>query len=825
MRRAALILVSAVALGQSAPGLATQPVQRPDPAPASEALVPCESDRGTTALLPRLLRVRVNGAETREEPVILQRPCGALLIQKADLERLRIKTAGKPTVLIDDAPYLNLNQYDGLTYVLDPVRQILAVEGEPRIFYPSVIDFAPPPAPLPAHTAAGAFLNYGGFSAWSYDAAASYRSANAGLGVFGDWGVVTSDWFGTELNGERTLTRLATTYTRDILEQVASFRAGDVQSRGGSFGTGAAVGGLQYSTNFGTRPRMQIAPVQMMESATRRNAVLDLQTRDVWDEEARQRAGFMTNLTTVPYGPVELVNMPTYNNGEYELTLRDYLGGETTVRQPFFFNDGLLRAGLSDYSVEAGWLRRSVTDDIYQDGFGAATWRRGISNTLTAEVHGEAAGPGVAAGGSAAVAVPYWGVLTGTVAGTRHDLASGSGAYGAVGLENRFERVAYGLRADCQDQDFLLPSVNVLPVVSTACRAYSGITGTLPWKDSLGLSLAATTFRGSDATRSARIQYGLRPVPGAYLLLYMGWTNQGAGDVNGGLSFSYSLGARVRRTRPSLERTLLDAQAATLALDAAASREGTESAFARVSNAAPLAGGTASAQVGAALVGAEREIASMTWSGPKFIGAAGVQHTELGQNYTVSGSSALVWMDHSLFLSAPLYGSFALVRLGRGNGGVEVNGQRTDADGDRVVAPLLAYYPNAINVNPADLASNARLDQMHLQAVPRYRSGVLLRPEIRRVRSAMLTVRVRDEAGAPVALPVGAFAMVAGGDAKYPTGEDGEVYVEGLQDQSTISLSYLGQVCVIEVRLPPASELSKDSIPELGPYECEGIRP
>lgn len=824
-RRGALLGCALAVAALSPLASATQPVVRPQPPPGVEALVPCTRDDGaTTHYVQRLLRVTVNGTTFRDGFLLLQRPCGALLARAADLEQMRIRTAGLPTVEIDGEPYLNLNQYDKLRYALDIPAQALAIEGHPSIFFPTVIDFEPAPAPPPA-TAPGAFLNYGAFLSAPLESGDQTLNANAGLGVFGSQGVLTSDWLASRQGERQSVLRLGTTYTRDDVARIRTLRAGDVTARAGAFGSGAAIGGVQYATNFGTRPRLQTAPVNIMDAATARSAGVNLYNNDPWDTDRGPRAAFMNNLATVPYGPVQLVNMPTYNNGEYELILRDTLGGETVVRQAYFFNQGLLRPGLEDFSVEAGLLRQDLSGNDYDGAFGAATWRRGLSNTFTVEAHGEASDLGEALGGSVSWVLPWVGVLSGTAAAARHDLApagsaGGTGAYGALSLENRYRRLAYALREDCQSPEYLLPNVRALPTVTNACRGLLSVTGTLPNHDTLGLTASASTFRGLESIRQAQLQYGTRAWPGAQLQVYAGWSSLQQGDYTAGLSLVYSFAAQARgRARPD---SLLDARRATASLTASTVDGGDASAYAQLANHAQWGDGNASARVGASLAGVERQSLALGWAGSRLQANAGVRNEAELKSYSVGASSALVWLDDSLFTSRPLFGSFAVVRLGADHGNVRVNSLRTDGDGDVVVSPMVAYYPNPVYVNPADLPLDARLDRSHFEAVPRFRSGLLLRPAVARVRGAIVSVQVVDEDGARVPLPIGAWATVAGQPEPFPVGEGGEVYVEGLDRAARLTVHYRLQQCELDL---PAVSAARGGIPELGPFVCESIRP
>ena len=62
--------------------------------------------------------------------------------------------------------------------------------------------------------------------------------------------------------------------------------------------------------------------------------------------------------------------------------VRDILGRETVIVQPFFTSSQLLASGLNDWSVEAGALRRDfgTASTDYGPAFATATWRHGYSD-------------------------------------------------------------------------------------------------------------------------------------------------------------------------------------------------------------------------------------------------------------------------------------------------------------------------------------------------------------------------------------------------------------------------------------------------------------
>jgi outer membrane usher protein len=74
-----------------------------------------------------------------------------------------------------------------------------------------------------------------------------------------------------------------------------------------------------------------------------------------------------------------------------QVIVTDLLGREQIMSETFFVNPILLRKGLDMHSVEAGWLRNryGLTSNDYGDAFASATYRVGVTDALTSEVHAE----------------------------------------------------------------------------------------------------------------------------------------------------------------------------------------------------------------------------------------------------------------------------------------------------------------------------------------------------------------------------------------------------------------------------------------------------
>jgi len=142
---------------------------------------------------------------------------------------------------------------------------------------------------------------------------------------------------------------------------------------------------------------------------------------------------------------------------------------------------------------------------------------------------------------------------------------------------------------------------------------------------------------------------------------------------------------------------------------------------------------------------------------------------------------------------------------------------RTDKEGYAVLPRLRPYDRNQITVDQRDLPLDAVLGSLRLDAVPYYRSGVMLEFPIKRVRAA--TMKIELDGGQPI--PSGAIAHVEGKQEEFPVALRGELYIEGLENKTRISVQWKGQACTLDVVYPKTD----DPLPDLGTFVCKGVQP
>jgi outer membrane usher protein len=185
---------------------------------------------------------------------------------------------------------------------------------------------------------------------------------------------------------------------------------------------------------------------------------------------------------------------------------------------------------------------------------------------------------------------------------------------------------------------------------------------------------------------------------------------------------------------------------------------------------------------------------------------------------SASGGFAIL-ADH-IFPSRRIDNSFAVaevgterdVRLYREN---QLVGS-TDARGYLLLPGLRPYQSNVIRVEQADLPLDVVVDAMEVQAVPYFRSGVILRFPVTRPRGALLLVQLENGES----LPAGALVQVNGQE-EFPSGLRGEVYVTGLADSNRLRAHWAGESC----EFATSYSQTDDPLPRLGPFVCHSVPP
>jgi len=710
-----------------------------------------------------------------------------------DLRRWRLHLPDTPPLNRDGEDFYALDTLAGLSYELNESSQALTVQAPPSLFDATrlkgtVTDFS---APTPASP--GGFLNY--------DVLASHaqgRTSTSGLlelGGFAGWGTAQTSLLALDLNGKATAVRLDTTWTRDQPLEVASLRVGDAISGTSSWGGAVRFGGVQWTTNFSTQPDFITFPLPAVSGEAALPSTVDLYVGSA-----------LRMSREVPSGPFSIQDLPvTTGQGDARLVVRDILGREQVITQPFYVTPRLLKPGLQEYSYELGFVRRNFGTDSNNYGrpLAVGTHRLGITEQFTGEIHGELLGHQQTLGLGGVLMLPAAGVLSGSFAASHSD--KGVGGLLALGLQGQSRYVSFGANTQLASQRFaklglqpeaLAPRQISQVFVNLATTAYG----------SFRANYTQQAFR--DRTGNKILTAGYSRKVGRQGNLTASVTRLLSGDAKTtfNLSFSLPLG---NRTNASINTS---------------AQPGREQASLQVNRSVPAGSGVGYRLIAgagdsdrlAAEVSAQNGIGSYTLAVDQFQGEAA---------FRGSGSGGVAFLGGSAFLSRRITNSFAVVQVpDYSDVGIYADNQlvaRTDADGNALLPRLRAYQINTVRIEQADLPLDAQIDAIQLDAVPYFRSGALLRFPVKRSRGALLTIVLEN--GEP--LPAGAQAQIIGDNVEenevFPTGLRGEVYLTGLAVSNRLRVTWREQSCEFMLPFPE----STDPLPHLGTYLCGGVEP
>ncbi|NJN64780.1 MAG: fimbrial biogenesis outer membrane usher protein, partial [Acidobacteria bacterium] len=316
-------------------------------------------------------------------------PTDACFCPSADLERLRLVVPAQSAFEVDGTLFVPLDRLPGVSYRVDLAALTLSMDIPPGLFASKSLD------PLRASVfhepdpGRGAYLDY---DVQIQDSSGT-TSLNgfAGLSAFHDWAVGVATFTGVDSGGgDSYLARLDTAVFADRPDRMQTWRIGDSYTRAGAWGRPVRFAGAQWQTKFSTQPGFVTTPTLRLDGETALPSTLEVYADNM-----------LRFSSEIPPGPFEIPDLPLLvGGGEIRMVVRDVLGRETIVQQPYYSASGLLRPGLDNFSIEAGVIRRGYgsDDDRYAGSIAAATWRRGITEHLTLEGRAEANDDGGAAG-------------------------------------------------------------------------------------------------------------------------------------------------------------------------------------------------------------------------------------------------------------------------------------------------------------------------------------------------------------------------------------------------------------------------------------------
>lgn len=753
-----------------------------------------------------VLEVTLSADEPGEMMIVLRGAEGGFYLAESDYARLRLHLPQTQPYLFDGHRFFDPRGIKGCSLSVDESLQRAVISAPAWALDTTRLSAAARQSPNLTPASPGAFLNYQ-LSAQQINGQ-NIGGAFAELGLFAGSGVLTSTAaarYGGEDYGNtgQDVVRLDTMYTQNFPDSLETVNVGDTISDGGSWGNAMRYAGVRWSRNFSLRPDLITTPLLTTGGTATVPSTVDVFVNNQ-----------LVTSSQLPAGPFVIDRLPTVSGtGDVSVVVRDALGREQVVTQPFYSSTTLLAQGLTQFSVNLGTVRDDYALESNQYGgvLGEYSYRRGITDNFTLEGHAEYLSgddhaadftDAHAAGLNGAFGIGRIGILNLTAAGGGD--SSGNGWLSGVGFEHRGTNTSFVTSTLWASRDFSQVGEPLDAAMRMRERNLVQTGVGLGRLGSLSLAYVRETYRDSPTQQTV------------------------------GLTHSITLG-QVGSLNISVTRIHTAAMLATAAQD---------STSAYLIFVVPLGGRRAATLTGVGGRGAgapaNEVIASLSESPPVGPGSgyrlslstAGNYDADWRQQFrsadlefeaarngvqdgrSANLSGAMTFIDGQLNTTRSVNGSFAMVDVaGLADVPVYVENQLTtytDDTGKALLYNLRPYEANHISIVPEDLPLDTTIAASSTIMAPPYRSGVIARFPVERVHSG--TFRLITDDGKPV--PVGAVVKLKG--TLFPVVLDGMVYVTGYDHGMQAEASWTGGHCGFRLEPPPAD----DPLPDMGTIHC-----
>ena len=726
-----------------------------------------------------LVAVHSEPLQMAESETLLQTANGDLWISPDSLKRWRAPVP-KESLTHDGVLWTPLRAVKGLHYRFDSCTQELWVDAAGAKRSVSRYDLAQEVA-VPEGSAAvepGGYFNLD--TQLLHFNSRTQWSGLGELGLFNAWGYGAT----TFVADTDHAIRLETSWNRDDPGLLHRLTFGDAITRSSNFGQPVRFGGLQWGRKFSLRPDFITYPLPSFRgSAALASSV------DVYVNQS------LRSNQEVSSGPFELNRVPVVSGqGQVQLVIRDVLGREQVVSYPFYAAPILLREDLTDYTLETGWVRNNYTVNSFDYGrfLMAGTYRKGITDTFTAEAHSEILHEQQLFAVSGAWLQPVLGVFSAGFAG------SGTAAGMGSGLQLGFERVsgAWSFAAELRR----------------------------------GSSRFARVGDGPDSVRrSELLRLGFMPHPGGSLSFnYLRQRRQNSGDVSIlGMTYSYGFArdwilfvnttqARAQTRDYNILIGLNWQFGQNLLASSEFSHDGhnnigrftvqrnMENALDYSWRASTETGENARSNVHA------------DWGQERGFLSADAERFAGNNSYRLGYTTGVAWLGTDAFWTRRVDGSFAVVDT-QSVPGVRIYTDerlagRTDSQGKLLIPNLRTYETTNLRIEDSDVPIEYEISDLHQPLFLPTRGGTRALFSVKSLDGFVVKLHQAD--GSPV--PAGARVVVPGVAEELPVGFEGQAYLSQPIPQNRLEARWEGHRCIAHWRAPTDNTISA---------LCEEIKP
>jgi outer membrane usher protein len=569
-----------------------------------------------------------------------------------------------------------------------------------------------------------------------------------------------------------------------------TYRAGDLISGALPWARPMRMGGFQIQRNFSLRPDLVTLPLPTFHGSAAVPSTVDV---------------YLNNLRTfsgnVPAGPFEIRNLPVIAGaGTQRIVVRDVLGRETVTDQAFFASPKLLRGGMYDFSIEAGFPRidYGLESDKYDSRpVASASLRGGIFDSLTLELRAEGTA-GLLNGGAGIIAPTGTFGVASLAASASGERGGRSGAQVAASFEAAFGPAVFHMRSlrsigDYMDlaaltADWTSPSTRFATTDYRPPRALDQVSLSFPLGSDparLALTFTHVEDRAHESHKIFGISYSrsLTRDVNLFATAYKDFSNRDSYGIYAGLTRSFGQGVSATAGATA------SSSGSSFGLDATKAQPNTIGSYGwRLRDREGV-------EPNRAVAASYRAPFARIQGGIEQVGNA------LRGNAEIEG--AVVVTGGDTYAANRIDDAFVIVDTGAP--GVEVRHENrlvgtTDARGKLLVADLRSYQRNRITIDPKNLPVDADIPRTKEIVTPANRSGTIARFGIDTAQNAAL-VSFRNNG---VFVPVGARGTLVGSNAHFIVGYDGAAFLRGLRSHNIVQITLAdGHSCTAQFSFAP----------------------
>ena len=701
---------------------------------------------------------------------------------------------GGMVMLPDDLRGYAIQDAPGLRHELNDSLQTLQLTAPASAFAGTLLGLGAEPVAPPKFGPPGVYLNYDASVTHAQSGSKAIGVVIEGIAFSGRDSLVSGAVVVHDGRTRQTI-RTETYWRRDLPGRMETLVLGDAIGGGGAWSRRVRFGGIRFARDFSLAPGYVTYPLPTIRGSAALPSTVDILVNNQ----------LRSSNPGVGPGPFDEVNVPMASgSGEVNLVVRDLRGVETVITQKYYLSPRLLAPGQSDFSFDAGWLRRNfgVPGSDYGPSFGAATYRYGISTALTGEGRVEVQKDRQAVGFDLAGVIGTLGSAQATAAWSRSNSDGRPGPRSGGRYLVAFERsTPRGGNGSVQWEHFDA-GFRQFGDLGSEVRPRNRMqvqTGMALARSALGLSYTRQTTWEGDNFRLLAINAGTPIFDNLFLSLYANKRLGPEGAWSVGLNLLMPLEKR---------RSLI----ATSSRDSG----GPFTTAVQASQSPPVGPGWGwrvrasdqaqqQAQAGAILNSSVGQFQAEANAGK------GNNAIRLG----ASGSAG--WLAGLPFATRRIgHDAFAVVRVADLEGIPVYRSNQvaatTNRQGLALVTGLRPFQKNQISINPDELPLNMQIQGVEEMATPYARNGVLVDFPVRRTRSALVVIVQPD--GKPV--PAGTLVTVLPGEEAFVVGKRGETYLTDLNDSNHLVVIWPDGACELTFALAPAASEE----PRIGPLTC-----